>query len=599
MSESPRSHRLLFTDLGREVEGLDGETILHAARRAGVRVVGACGGRGTCGSCMVRIAQGRIDTHAGEDLSRHHRWRRACQARIRGDCTIQIAPRSLAPVVRAEVGNRGELPPAMNPCITAQEVSVPEASLADPRGDWERVAAALNVHALPPNPEALLGMPPLLRAHGWSVRVRQGPHGVLGFAAPGRVECGLAVDLGTTNMAAFLVRLDTGERLASLGIENPQAAWGADLISRINHAIQATSGAQELRRAVLQGLNALARDLVQAVGVQLGDVVDAVVCGNTAMHHLLAGLPVSQLGRAPFVPAVCAQMSPTAAELGLELAPGARVHLVPNIGGFVGGDHVAALLASEEHWQGRCCLVMDIGTNTEISLVHAGGIQSVSCPSGPALEGGHVSCGMRAAIGAIERVRVEAERLVVSTIGNTKPVGLCGSGVLDTMAALLEAGMMERGGRLRNGHPDVHETGGLRYARLATDIHFTQHDVRAVQLAKSAIRTGTDLLLRQSGLDAARLDRIIIAGAFGAYLSVERAIVIGLLPDLPPQRYLQVGNAAGSGVCRMLVNRAARERARTIAATARYLELSSIADFQQHFLRNIALTSQQHERRAS
>ncbi|MFO1466345.1 MAG: ASKHA domain-containing protein [Steroidobacteraceae bacterium] len=590
MSEPPRQHRLMFCDVGREIEGLEGESVLHAARRAGVRIVGACGGRGTCGSCMVRVAQG---------LAQHHRWRRACQSRIRSDCTIQIAPRSLAPVVRAEVGHREDAPLVADSAIAGRDITVPPASLADHRSDWDRVAEALDAQVPSPDLDVLSVLPGLLRTNAWSVRVRLEEGRVLGFAAPGRRELGLAVDLGTTNLAAFLIRLDTGERLASLGIENPQAAWGGDVISRINHAIQAHDGAEELRAAVVRGIDAITQDLVRAVGAEVGDVVEAAVCGNTAMHHLLAGLPVTQLGRSPFVPVVSAGLTPRATALGLALAPGARVHLAPNIGGFVGGDHVAALLASEQHWRSGCCLVMDIGTNTEISLIHESRIISASCPSGPALEGGHVSCGMRAAIGAIERVKVEAGRLRVSTIGRKKAVGVCGSGVLDAMAALLEGGMMERSGRIRAGHPDVEEIDGLRSARLAKDIHFTQHDVRAVQLAKSAIRTGMELLLRQAGIEATQLERIVIAGAFGAYLSVDSAVDIGLLPDLPRERFLQVGNAAGLGVCRMLVNRADRARAQDIARGARYLELSSIADFQQHFLKHISLNGPWRERKIS
>ena len=255
---------------------------------------------------------------------------------------------------------------------------------------------------------------------------------LIGFAAPGAPLLGLAVDLGTTNAAAFLIDLATGARIASLGIENPQAAWGADLISRINYAIGSAENAAELQRAAVMGINALAHDLCFAVGAKVGDIADVALCANTAMQHLLLGLPVRQLGRAPFVAAVRRGMDVLARDLGLNFGAGTRVHFSPNIGGFVGGDHVTAMLATRPVWEkAGTSLVMDIGTNTEISLIHNGEIVSASCPSGPALEGGHISCGMRAADGAIERVRINDEgRIAIATIGHKPAIGLCGSGVL-------------------------------------------------------------------------------------------------------------------------------------------------------------------------
>jgi hypothetical protein len=281
-------------------------------------------------------------------------------------------------------------------------------------------------------------------------------------------------------------------------------------------------------------INGLAHDLCRAVGSHSGCIVDAVICGNTAMHHLLLGLPVRQLGRAPFVAALHAPTDVKARDLGLNFCPGARVHLAPNVGGFVGGDHVTALLATEERWRAPgTSLVMDIGTNTEISLIHGGEISSASCPSGPALEGGHISCGMRAADGAIERVGVVDGRLVVHTIGQRDPVGLCGSGVLDALAALRRLDIVSARGRIVAAHPDVEEIDGLRAALLAPGVRLTQHDVRAVQLAKAAIRTGVELLLRDHGIGEQQIDRFIIAGAFGAYIDVASGIDIGLFPDLP------------------------------------------------------------------
>lgn len=603
---------LSFPQLDRLLHVHDGETIFHCARRSGVRIVGACGGRGTCGTCTVRVVEGTVQgtAHGPAEHEPHHqrKWLRACQVVPRSDCVVEVAPRSLAPVVRAEAEGSAVEHLPLDPLVTSRDVALAEATLEDTRSDLDRLRHALPIQASPVDLAVDLAVarqiPGALRdgtgERPWSLRARLRKGELIGVSAPGSASYGLGVDLGTTNAAAFLVDLDSGIRVASLGIENPQTAWGADLISRLNHAIRSPAAAEELRTAAVEAINALAHDLCRAVGAPTTDIVDVVVCGNTAMHHLLLGLPVRQLGRAPFVAAVRDAMDVKAREIGLAVAPGAYVHVAANIGGFVGGDHVTALLATEDLWGGRgTSLLMDIGTNTEISLIRGGTIASASCPSGPALEGGHISCGMRAAEGAIERVAVADGRIVVTVIGGKEPVGLCGSGVLDAVATLLRAGMVDARGRLAASHPDMVAIEGKRMAVLAPGVHFSQDDVRAVQLAKAAIRTGVDALLRDAGLVETEIDRFIVAGAFGSYIDVRSAIAIGLFPDLPPDRFHQVGNAAGVGVRRMVAARGARDRARDLAAHARYVELSTRADFQKTFLRHIGFPEQDKARKPS
>lgn len=604
------AYTLHFADLNRSVPTTPQDSIFQAARRHGVRIVGACGGRGTCGSCIVRVTQGQVSVEASHRLDPsetpagdHHRpssqkWLRACQARVHSDCTVDIAPRSLAPVVRAEADTDTTETLALDTPIHTHRLQLPPASLEDPRADFERLCAALPQAAdtaMPPptvDVQAAATLPGLLRQHGWQVSAHwRGSHAI-GFAAPRAPALGLAVDLGTTNAAGFLVDLGSGHRLASLGLENPQVAWGGDVISRVNHAIREPQGAHELRQAAVRAVRALAHDLTHSVGASAHDIVDLALCGNTAMHHLLLGLPVQSLGRAPFVAALNGPLDVPARDLGLDVAPGAWVHVTPGVGGFVGGDHVAALLATEALWAGpETVLLMDIGTNTEISLQHQGRRFSASSPSGPALEGGHISCGMRAAVGAIERVWVDTTtappRLAVQTIGQAEAVGVCGSGVLDALAAMAHAGVVDGRGRIQAQHPDVVEHAGQRAVRLAPGIHFTQDDVRAVQLAKSAIRSVTELLCRVANVAPQQIDRFVIAGAFGAYLSVDSAVAIGLLPPLPRQRFEQVGNAAGRGIRHMLASHSARARAQALAAGCQYQELASRTDFQKTFLQFI------------
>ncbi|MCX7175289.1 MAG: ASKHA domain-containing protein [Proteobacteria bacterium] len=606
---SSAEHTLRFPELEREIAAHADETIFQSARRNGLRIVGACGGRGTCGTCVVRVIEGRIDhVHSGppdllntdpiENTDKtpgpgRKKWLRACQLRVRSDCTVEVAPRSLAPVVRAEVDTDGieEILP-LDPAIITRDSTMPPASLQDNLSDADRMARAMGSEAgsagLTLDLAAAQRLSTALRDGNWSLRTTRRGNELIDFAPTGSRSLGLAVDLGTTNIAAFLVDLENGRRVASLGIENPQSAWGADLISRINHAVRDSQAAQELRDAVVAAVNSLAHDLCQAIGVHPQRIVDAAICGNTAMQHLLLGLPVRQLGRAPFVAALRAGMDLKARDLGLAFCPGAWVHLAPGVGGFVGGDHVTALLATQDRWRDcRTSLVMDIGTNTEISLIHDGRILSASCPSGPALEGGHISCGMRAADGAIERVTIENGRIAVQTIGGLDPVGLCGSGVLDALSALRRAGIVNARGRLNDGHPDVIERDGKRAAVLAPEVYFTQDDVRAVQLAKAAIRTGVDLLLRDRGLQERNIERFIIAGAFGAYIDIASGIDIGLFPDLPAARFEQVGNAAGLGVRRMLTSLKARVKAAELAASCHYVELSTRGEFQKTFLQHI------------
>jgi uncharacterized 2Fe-2S/4Fe-4S cluster protein (DUF4445 family) len=586
-------HTLLFPELDRQIKVREDESIFQSARRNGVRIVGACGGRGTCGTCVVRIAEGRVERlQPGEDLdlgeNNGKKWVRACQMRVLQDCTVQVAPRSLAPVVRAEVDDGAQEVLALDPVVTSHNLTLIEATLADPRADADRLMAALPHPIEQIDVAAARQLPQMLRKNRWALRAHRRGAELIGFAPTGSRTLGLAVDLGTTNAAAFLVDLESGVRLASLGIENPQVAWGADLISRINYAIQTEQGGEELRNAAVTALNALAHDLCRAFGASTLDIVDVVICGNSAMHHLLLGLPVYQLGRAPFVAAVRAGMDLKARDLGLNVCPGAWVHVAANVGGFVGGDHVTALLATETRWRNATTsLVMDIGTNTEISLIHRGELLSASCPSGPALEGGHISCGMRAAEGAIERVGISEGRITVQVIGGGEPVGLCGSGVLDALATLQRAGIVDARGRITAPHPDVIMVNGKRAAQLAPGVHFTQDDVRAVQLAKAAIRTGVELLLRKAVLHEGDIEHFIIAGAFGAYIDVQSGIAIGLFPDLPGARFEQVGNAAGVGVRQMLASRQARERASELAAACHYVELSSILEFQKVFLQHI------------
>jgi uncharacterized 2Fe-2S/4Fe-4S cluster protein (DUF4445 family) len=438
---------------------------------------------------------------------------------------------------------------------------------------------------------------PRARDEGWQMRVAVRGKEVTALLSLEAPPLGLAVDLGTTKIATYLVELETGRTLASRGIMNPQIAYGEDVVARMAFAQKDPSQAGCLQESVVEALNQAAVEMCAEAGVAPVDILESVVVGNTAMHHLFLGLPVEQLSRAPYVPAVASALDLKAHDLGLHIAPAATVHLLPNIAGYVGGDHVAMLLATGVAQREGVVLAIDIGTNTEVCLAKHGRLTSLSCASGPAFEGAHIKHGMRAANGAIEHLRLVEGQIECQTIGGGSPVGLCGSGILDTLAQLYLAGVVSNGGRMGE-HPRVRDAGGRREFVLVSEdesddgrpaITLTQKDVRELQLAKGAIRTGINVLLEANGLAAEEIDQVIIAGAFGTYISVASAITIGMLPRLPLDRFRQVGNAAGMGAKLALVSRSKRAEAQALASRVDYIELATVPQFARTFAQALYL----------
>jgi len=411
---------------------------------------------------------------------------------------------------------------------------------------------------------------------------------VIAVSAPGAPPnlCGLAVDLGTTKIAAYLVDLPTGKILRSGARLNPQIGFGEDVISRMQYASRSPDEYRRIRGAAVEAINELAAELARKEGRFPADIRDAVICGNTAMHHILLGLGLDRLASAPHVPAQTGSLDLKARELGLALDPGAYVHLLPCIAGYVGGDHVAVLLATALPDDPGVAIAVDVGTNTEIGLSRRGEVTCCSCASGPAFEGGHVARGMRALNGAIDRVWLEGGDVRFSVIGGGAPVGLCGAGAVDLLATLLEVGAMDDTGRLRRGAKDVEEGGGgLHY--VLGGVPFSQGDIRELQLAKAAVRSGIEGLLRTSGLAAADIDHFYLAGAFGEALDPESAMAIGMLPRLPLNRFVPVGNAAGMGANLALISVDARREAARIATGAGYLELVSLPGYQDLYISHL------------
>ncbi|MBM4451981.1 MAG: DUF4445 domain-containing protein [Chloroflexi bacterium] len=381
--------------------------------------------------------------------------------------------------------------------------------------------------------------------------------------------------------------------MAAKGVMNPQIGYGEDVVSRIQAAINSIEATEKMQTVVVKALNQLIQDLCAQVGTDQKEIVDMVAVGNTAMHHLFLRLPVEQLAHSPFVPAVGQAMDVKARELGLRIAPCAYVHLLPNIAGFVGADHVAMLTATQNLWDKKDLVIaLDIGTNTEVSLIRDGKITSVSCASGPAFEGGHIKGGMRAAPGAIERVRIDNQGVHYQTVDAVRPVGICGSGILDAMAQLYLAGIVDESGRMKEGQARVRrQNNHLEFVLVEEDrkdkrsaVVITQSDIRELQLAKAAIRTGIQILLEANNCSEEDITKIVIAGAFGTYIDISSAITIGMLPSLPLEGFRQVGNAAGMGAKLALISLNKRAKAQILSREVRYLELASAPGFNQTFI---------------
>jgi uncharacterized 2Fe-2S/4Fe-4S cluster protein (DUF4445 family) len=463
-------------------------------------------------------------------------------------------------------------------------------TLASPQADAQNLWGALAAQGIPEGRidfHAQQTLSSIIRENDWKLRVALRGDEIIAVGAPATRWLGLAVDIGTTKIAGYLLDMETGKTLASKGLMNPQISYGEDVVSRIVVASKSPADAAKLQSLLVEALNQLAADLCSEVDVEPTKIVEAVVVGNTAIHHLFLRLPVKQLGLSPYVPAVDAALDIKAREIGLQIAPGAYVHLLPNIAGYVGADHVAMLLATRIAETDGVTLAIDIGTNTEICLNHKGVMTSVSCASGPAFEGAHIKFGMRAAPGAIEHVRLQNDRLEIQTIAGGPPIGICGSGLLDAVAQLRLNEVIDRSGKMLS-HPLVQMQDNkpefVIAERLKLDpITISQKDVRELQLAKAAIQLGIQALVEAEGLEERHIEQVIIAGAFGTFIDVKSAITIGMLPDLPLERFKQVGNAAGTGARLALISQSERKKSREIARRDNYIELAKVPNFNRKY----------------
>jgi uncharacterized 2Fe-2S/4Fe-4S cluster protein (DUF4445 family) len=599
--------KIVFQPSGRRGE-FDGElTILEAAKNLGVPLESLCGGEGWCGRCKIIVEEGlgnlsSITTEerlllTDEELSSN--FRLACRARFHGDVMVSVPEVSMAmvQVVRKPLL---EIPVKLEPALKKYYVELPPPTLEDPVGDVERLLKGLEethgLKGLRIDFQVLKGLSKVLREGGWKATVTVWCESEIVKVEPGKSErlYGVAVDVGTTTMVGYLFDLTTGKLVAYHSLMNPQVPFGEDVMSRITYVINNSEGLEKLHQRVIAGINFIIESLARQTNIALSDIYEVVLVGNTCMHHLLLKLNPEYLGYSPFPPVLHHSVDVKARELRVRILPSGNLHVLPIEAGFVGADNVGVLIASEP-WKSReVQLVVDIGTNGEIMLGNRRRILSASCATGPAFEGAHIKYGMRAAPGAIERVKIDAESLDVEyeTIGREKPRGICGSGIIQVIAEMFKAGIILHSGVFNKQLeiPRLRKTSeGYEFVLawkdetvLEADIAITQRDIRAVQLAKAAMYAGAKILMKHFKTN--RVEKVVLAGAFGTYIDKEAAMVIGMFPDCPLEKVSSIGNAAGEGARLALLNLPKREEAEWIARKVQYVEIAVDPSFQDEFV---------------
>ena len=635
---------VVFTPSGKRGRFAVGTAVLDCARRLGVDVDSVCGGRGICGRCQITVAEGDFAKHgitsspaSVEPLTEPERLyhkrkglapgrRLGCHARLLADAVIDVPPESQ--VHRQVVRKRAEARAiVVDPVVKPYYVEVAKPDLHHPSGDYQRLDAALKrdwgITLHDTDLHVLRNLQRVLREGDWkvtaAVRHTLGRYDEVVGLWPGFKDrfYGLAVDIGSTTVACHLCDLTSGEVLAAAGAMNPQIRFGEDLMSRISYIMDKPDAVEEMSAAVRQTLNGLIGETAAEAGIDPRDIIEVVLVGNPIMHHLILGVNPTELGVAPFALCTDGAVKIYAEEdLHLDIALGARAYFLPCIAGHVGADAAAVILSESPHHEDETVLIVDVGTNAEIVLGNKTRLLAASSPTGPAFEGAEISCGQRAAPGAIERLRIDARTLEprfkvigcdlwsdedgfaeeTAKIGVT---GICGSGIIEALGEMFLAGILRADGtidgamaaRTARVQPD-----GETFSFLLHDgdprLRVTQNDVRAIQLAKGALYAGARLLMDHFGID--RVGRIVLAGAFGSHIDVKYAMLLGMIPDCDLGKVASAGNAAGTGARIALLNKAARDEIEALVKRIEKVETAVEPRFQEHFIGAMAIPHATH-----
>jgi len=584
-----------------------GACLLDALKAVGLKIRSECGGRGICGKCRVILKDSskisEVTKSERERLSKFELdsgLRLACCSSVMQSTTAFIPEESRA-IIRKFLIEGTEKPVTVEPAIRKFYVKLGKPSLSDVRSDVQRLLDSLKdvygLEIIRVDYQLSKSLPEILRKAKWKVTATIWDDSEIISVEPGdtsKKAYGIAIDIGTSKILGYLSNLINGDLIAVGSLENPQIIHGEDVISRISFASQGEGSLRRMQKLTVEGINVVVRQVCKKSRCAPRHIYEMTVVGNTAMHHLFLGIQPKYLGTSPYVPVVSDAIDVKAKELSIRVNPSANVHVLPVIAGFVGADAIADIISTGIYKSSQLSLVLDIGTNTEIILGDKRGMVACSCASGPAFEGAHIACGTKAVSGAIERLQIEPESFEVKyqTVGNTKPVGICGSGIIDGVANLLRCQLIDRKGifveqtptprvRTRNGEREFvlvfQKEGATR------DIVITPKDIEQIQLAKAAIYAGCSILMKKKRVQPENIKRMFVAGAFGNYINLDNAKLIGMLPDVSTKNIRFVGNAAGAGVRMALISRRYSRKASLIRSKIRYVELASDPDFQTEF----------------
>ncbi len=612
IENGPSRVRLRFTPSDKDVRVPAGVSVFDAASWNGIAIDSTCGGHGTCKKCKIRVVEGnvpvqRLDGRAFDTEQLRQGWRLACTALANEDLLIEVPPLTTRPKA-ATVGVGRQV--ILRPAVQKRYLELESPSLSDQRSDVDRVLQAIDDLELRVDPGLLREIGGVLRRNSFAVTVVIVDDELIAVE-PGDTtpaQYALAFDLGTTTVVATLLDLITGTPVAVHSMLNKQQPFGADVISRISATMLDPSALGRLQALAHETLNELTADACAEGGVLPENVYEVALAGNATMVALALGIDPEPMGVAPFVLVSHAPSGMLAKDLGIQVHPRARAVIFPALGAYVGGDIIAGALATGMDRDKRLRLFIDIGTNCEIVLSDGDRLVATAAPAGPAFEAGSIRCGVRAASGAIEVVRLTESSVEIEVIGQTTPVGICGSGLVDAVSELTRLGLLDSSGRFVSSEvaaerwphlaERLSEVAGERVFILAPaegevdrPIFVSQRDVRELQFAKAAISTGWTLLLAELGLDPSDVQQVLLAGSFGTYLSPISAIRIGLVPKLPVMRIVSAGNVAGEGAKMVLLSAPERHGAAALLTEIRYVELSDRTDFNDRFVEQLAFPS--------
>jgi len=606
--------KVILEPIGKIVDARKYEDLLKVCRKAGINILSECGGIGVCGKCKIIIKdQEFVSKHTG--VEKHHfskeeineGYRLACQTKVlftEGILKIIIPKESISEKRKIQsIGFEREI--QIEPLIKKIHLILDKPSLFDLRSDSQRIIDSImkkyNIHNLEINFDILKDIPNLLREYDWNVTAILWNNKIIDIEKgdTSKLMYGLAIDIGTSKIVCQLIDLINGETVNIAFEENPQIPYGEDIMSRITYVITKENGLKELSSLVKESINKLIEKLCLEKNINPNNIYEAVIVGNTAMHHIFLGIQPKYLALAPYVPVISESINISSKKIGLNINKNANIHVLPVIGGFVGADAVADVLATGIYELDEMCLLIDIGTNSEVFIGNKNGILAASCASGPAFEGMQIKYGMKAISGAIEEFSIKNNgEVIYKTIDNLKPIGICGSGAVDIVAELFINGFIDNRGRFIDiKNPRIIKTDkGYAYiiawkneTAINEDITFSQEDINAIQLAKSAIHTACVLLMKKMNINEEDIDKLFIAGAFGNYLNPINSINIGLIPDIPIERISFVGNTAISGAKICLLSKKMREEASFITKKIKFIELATDPEFPKELANSMYL----------